>query len=422
MSKSNNLTDFLVDIADTIRTEKGTTDPINPQDFSTEIGNIADEKHTEGYNEGVNYQKSLLTSLDVTENGTYSNENGYNEVNVNVAGGGKVVLKDGTKLAYSTFTTVPEEYDFREVTDFGNLFYYSKLVEAKIEGSYTRRCLYMFSQCSSLVSVSLPNLISTQCNNMFTNDKALSSVGLFDTSLCQNFSNMFYGCINLKDIPQFDTSSGTEMSNMFQSCKSLTTIPYLETSKVEKMISIFQDCISLTTIPLLNTENVIEMTNLFANCSSLTTIPLLNTTKVRIMNNLFLNCTSLTTIPQLDTSNVARMYQMFRGCTSLESLPELDCTSVSDIAYYFYTTMSNLTTVGGWKNLKCKWNDNYGLYVCPNLTYESCINVLNGLYDFTGNGKTPTSSQGKLKVHQNFLDLVGDEISIGTNKGWTITS
>ena len=68
------------------------------------------------------------------------------------------------------------------------------------------------------------------------------------------------------------------------------------------------------------------------------------------------------------------------------------------------------------------WNDNYGLVLCPNLTYQSCINILNGLYDFTGNGETPYSSQGKLKVHQNFLNAVGDEISIGTNKGWTITA
>ena len=57
----------------------------------------------------------------------------------------------------------------------------------------------------------------------------------------------------------------------------------------------------------------------------------------------------------------------------------------------------------------------------PNLTYESCINILNGLYDFAGNGETPSGTQGQLKVHQNFLNIVGDEISIGTLKGWKIT-
>ena len=423
MSKSNNLTDFLVDIADTIRTEKGTTNPINPQDFSTEIGNIADEKHTEGYNEGVNYQKSLLTSLNVTENGTYTNENGYNEVNVNVTGGSKVVLKDGTKLAYSTFTTVSEEYDFSELSTFDNLFYYCKMLETcKIKGTYQKVCTAMFQDCTALVSVSLPNLIPTDCSKMFMGDIKLISIDLFDISLCKSCADMFRGCDKLESIPQFDTSSCENMNNMFYSCDRLTTIPYLETSKVRSMNSMFLGCTLLTSIPLLNTENVTNMYYMFDNCQSLTSIPLLNTAKVENMGGLFGTCRALTTIPQLDTSEVTNMRSMFYGSENLESLPEFNCPKVTNINNYFYYYESKLTIVGGWKNLKCNWNDNYGLYVCPNLTYESCINVLNGLYNFTGNGETPTSSQGNLKVHQNFLDLVGDKISIGTDKGWTITS
>lgn len=40
MSKTDNLTDFLTDVADAIREKKGTTDLINPQDFSNEIASI----------------------------------------------------------------------------------------------------------------------------------------------------------------------------------------------------------------------------------------------------------------------------------------------------------------------------------------------------------------------------------------------
>lgn len=40
MSKQNNLTDFLTDVADAIREKKGTTDKINPQNFSEEIRGI----------------------------------------------------------------------------------------------------------------------------------------------------------------------------------------------------------------------------------------------------------------------------------------------------------------------------------------------------------------------------------------------
>lgn len=40
MAKNDNLSDFMTDIADAIRAKKGTSEPINAQDFSSEIANI----------------------------------------------------------------------------------------------------------------------------------------------------------------------------------------------------------------------------------------------------------------------------------------------------------------------------------------------------------------------------------------------
>ena len=37
MAKTDNLSDFLTDVANSIRTKTGTTDPINAQDFSNKI-------------------------------------------------------------------------------------------------------------------------------------------------------------------------------------------------------------------------------------------------------------------------------------------------------------------------------------------------------------------------------------------------
>ena len=60
MAKSNNLTDFLKDIADTIRSKDGTTALIDPQTFSSRI---------------INYQNKTVTPSDSVQ--TITRDNGY---------------------------------------------------------------------------------------------------------------------------------------------------------------------------------------------------------------------------------------------------------------------------------------------------------------------------------------------------------
>ena len=57
MAKTDNLTDYLIDLADGIRAKKGTTEPINPQDFRAEIESI------EG---GGGASESSIEYLDMT--------------------------------------------------------------------------------------------------------------------------------------------------------------------------------------------------------------------------------------------------------------------------------------------------------------------------------------------------------------------
>ena len=239
-----------------------------------------------------------------------------------------------------------------------------------------------------------------------------------------------FGNSNFTDIPDFyDFSNVTDMNYMFQSCGSLQTMSLIDTSNVTNMEGMFNGCRSLQTIPLLNTSNVTNMRYMFSNCGSLQTIPLIDTSNVTNMFNFFEACNSLQTFPELDTRKVTNMEYMcygFSGLKNLVKLPKIHCDSCTSLYKFFAYTdnnkLNNLTDVGGWINLKCNFNGIGGLVCLPNLTYQSCINILNGLYDFTGNGETPTSSQGQIKVHSNFLTTVGDEISIGTNKGWTITA
>ena len=211
---------------------------------------------------------------------------------------------------------------------------------------------------------------------------------------------------------------------MFYYCTNLQTIPLIDTSNVTDMSSMFQYCYKLQTIPLIDTSNVTNMYYMFSTCQNLQTIPLLDTSNVTNMYHMFESCYKLQTMPQIDTSKATDMGSMFAGCSSLVSIPALNFRSLNMPSYaglFGYSELPKLTDLGGFLNLKTSLESDNNLKRLPNLTYESCINVLNGLYDFTGNGETPSSKQGKLKVHQNFLDKVGDEISIGINKGWVIS-
>lgn len=204
-------------------------------------------------------------------------------------------------------------------------------------------------------------------------------------------------------IKPIDTSSVTNMQYMFYGCK-LLVVPEMDTSNVTNMYNLFSSCgLYYVDNPNWNTSKVTNMDSLFNGCGNLVWVD----------------------VSGWDTSKVTTMSNMLSNVGKLREIGAIDCGGLSSSNKYPLTSYSDntiLTKLGGFLNAKMSWDNAYGLAKLPNLTYESCINVLNGLYDFTGNGQTPTSSQGKLKVHKNFLTLVGDEISIGTNKGWTITS
>ena len=141
-------------------------------------------------------------------------------------------------------------------------------------------------------------------------------------------------------------------------------------------------------------------------------------------NGLFDSCGSIEEIGDINFENATTLVY-FLKCygdghpirkIGVFNVPKVE--NISDFFYYSFSpvTRNNLTEMGGFIGLKCNWNGGNGLDSCPNLTYQSCINILNGLADVTElGGRT-------LKVHPNFLTTVGDEISIGTAKGWVISA
>lgn len=226
----------------------------------------------------------------------------------------------------------------------------------------------------------------------------------------------------ITEVPEWADFEGIiNMSNMFRECRSLKTIPQIDTSIVNTFAYAFNNS-EINEIPLLNTSNSTNFEFCFCG-SKITELPQFDLSRGVNFYEFCYNCYNLKYVPNLDLSSATNINGLLENCNALISVGEIKVPNVISGVTYFLggSNKNNLTDFGGLIGLRGSITSD-GFHTCPNLSYQSCINILNGLYDFTGNGVVPNSSQGQLKVHQNFLDLVGDEISIGTNKGWTITA
>ena len=201
-----------------------------------------------------------------------------------------------------------------------------------------------FNGCGSLVAVPLLNTaLVTTMSGMFTTCTSLVTIPLLNTASVTNMSNMFGGCSALVTIPLLNTAAVTNMSDIFNACRSLTAVPFLNTSAVTNMSNMFPTCSSLSFVPLLNTAAVTNMSNMFQNCTSLSSVPLLNTSAVTNMTSMFNGCSSLTAIPLLNTASVTTMPSMLSSCRALTAIPPLNTSAATDIAGMFNGCVSLVT-------------------------------------------------------------------------------
>ena len=171
MAKTDNLQDFLTDVANAIRTKTGTTQPINAQNFSTEILNIS----TGG---GENTLKNLL---DATHN-TSSLFLEYKGTSVN----GLIAYED-TENVYNMSS--------------------------------------MFRSCYNLMAIPQLNTSNVKdMSSMLYQCRSLTSIPLLDTSKVNEMSYMFYGCSKLTTVPALDVSNVAYMFYVFSSCSHLKSI------------------------------------------------------------------------------------------------------------------------------------------------------------------------------------------------------
>lgn len=174
----------------------------------------------------------------------------------------------------------------------------------------------------------------------------------------------------------------------------------------------------------------LDMSNIKLSGSTFTTLPTLilnaNWSNVTDAAGMFNSCVQLSRVSRIDTSNITTMANMFKACIALTTIQALNLSNVENITNMFYGC-SSLTYLYGLTNLGQAYltsqSANYNYYkldlsVSSNITHDSLMNVINGLYDIATKG---CNTQQLVLGSTNLAKLTAEEIAIATNKGWSVS-
>ena len=230
MARTNNLTDFLSDVADAIRTKKGTSETILASDFDTEIENLPSG--------GGDLDEYFVT--EITKNTSSSQHIQYPR-NVIKKYPDIMVANNVTSLTYalSQFSEkiMPRLVFGNNVTNISSLFYsITSASTFDVSGFDTSNVTSMnslFRSCTSLTDIDLSN---------------------FKTEKVETIAYMFEGCSSLPSVnlSSFNTSNVTNMQGLFGGCGKLTSLDLsnFETPKNKNVVGMFNNCVLLSHIDM----------------------------------------------------------------------------------------------------------------------------------------------------------------------------
>ena len=267
MAKTDNLTDFLTGVANAIRTKKGTTAKINPQNFETEIGSITTSKPEQEKTAALSMLSGdqivspdsgkVLSKVTIAKPATLIATNIKKDINI----GGVVGTLEGAK---------PEQEKTVEATNSKQIVFpdsgkvLSKVfVEATPLPSINNGRYANVNKC--LIDKNSKTLILGCNNSVIPSDSSVTSIGDYAFEGC--------GSLTTVTIPDSVTSIG---EYAFSFCRDLTsvTIPNGVTSIGRYT---FYYCSGLTSVTIGNGVTSIGA-SAFYNCSGLINITMLPTT------------------------------------------------------------------------------------------------------------------------------------------------
>ena len=264
-----------------------------------------------------------------------------------------------TAMVYSYLNTIPSDYSIPsyigEYDSEANKYYYTGENTYKIVGIDS----YAFSDCNSLVSITLPDTITYVGSGAFSScislksitlPKNLETIELYTFQLCSSLTDIVFP-ENLKTINDAAFCFCTSLTNVilpnsltfissgaFADCYNLKNVKFSENLEFLGDSS-FQNCISLTSVELPESLTRLGM-YAFYQCTSLTTIVLPSNLST-ISDSAFMNCESLKNVSLPNNLKTIESYA-FAGCYDLTSI-RLPKTLTSICTFAF--PLSNLTEI-----------------------------------------------------------------------------
>lgn len=432
MARTDNLKNYLADVADAIREKTNTTDKIKASEFDDKIRGISggSEQWEWALNNVINFGSA---------NPTFFKGNTYLKVMPNY-------LEDKCL----------------EITNWSGAFSEcTNLTEANINTSNGTNFSKIFYNCSKLINVINTGDFSKGLDftNAFRNTRVTDdAVQKFSFDSITNGSAMFGYGTKITQLPKFNHETITNMGEMFWQCSlsdlgtddlnfpnvtnaewifgetQVVKAPNLSFPNATSAKGIFRDCLNLTSVANFNIPNATNVAEAFKGCTNLTTIGVLSIPKMRTFNNLFYNCKTLESIEQFNvssatnlaslfarsnnlksvdfvnsTSKVTNFSGLFAGKTVLETVKGLDLSSATNLASMF-ASCSNLKNITFVEN-SIKINFNLGSSSL--LSDESIQSLINGL-------ATVKTAQ-KLTIHNDVATkLTNEQKATISSKNWNI--
>ena len=292
---------------------------------------------------------------------------------------------------------------FLDIVSRPNIAYECKVVKEL-------KCLYQ--GCGRLREITplWDTSLVTTMQSAFNMCRALRYADLshLNLSSVNNCANMFRYCSSLQSVTLPELPSATDCAYMFSDCSSLQSITLPPLPSVTTCVNMFIDCKSLQNVTLPSLPSVTTCANMFYNCSSLQNVTLPSLPSVTTCVNMFIHCSSLQTL-YLDMPNCYNFIDFVYGCYALHTLELVDVRKATSLIFYTCSELKNVTCVEELPKCAISFSNSY------KLTLESVTNIITHLPDLSAeDSKT-------LTLHATTKSLLTESlIAEATNKNWII--